>query len=44
MRAAAVQLVTRPKNARWRPRLIPLIDDSSKKVRYRASAVYLRVN
>lgn len=44
VRATAVQLVARPENARWRTRLIPLIDDSSKKVRFRAASVYLRVN
>jgi HEAT repeat protein len=44
MRATAVQLVVRPQNARWRNRLIPLIDDSSKKVRFRAASAYLRVN
>jgi HEAT repeat protein len=44
LRAAAVQLVARPQNARWRSRLAPMIDDSNKKVRFRAAAVYLRVN
>jgi len=44
MRAAAVQLVARPQNARWQPRLIPALDDTNKKVRYRAAAIYLRVN
>ena len=44
MRAAAVQLVTRPGNVRWRTKLAPLLDDSNKKVRFRAAAVYLRVN
>jgi HEAT repeat protein len=44
LRAAAVQLVARPQNARWRPRLASMIDDSNKKVRFRAAAVYLRVN
>jgi HEAT repeat protein len=44
MRATAVQLVARPQNARWRPRLIPALDDSNKKVRFRAAAVFLRVN
>lgn len=44
MRAAAVQLVARPQNDRWRPRLIPALDDSNKKVRFRAAAVYLRVH
>jgi HEAT repeat protein len=44
LRAAAVQLVTRPQNARWRPRLASMVDDSNKKVRFRAAAVYLRVN
>ena len=44
MRAAAVQLVARPQNARWQPRLIPAFDDTNKKVRYRAAAIYLRVN
>jgi len=42
MRAAAVQLTARPENVRWRPRMIPAIDDSNKKVRFRAAAVYLR--
>jgi len=44
MRAAAVQLAARPKNARWRARLAPLLDDSDKRVRFRAATVYLRVN
>ena len=44
LRAAAVQLVARPQNVRWRSRLAPMIDDSNKKVRFRAAAVYLRVN
>jgi len=44
MRAAAVQLTARPQNARWRPRLTPLLDDPNKKVHFRAAAVYLRVN
>ena len=44
LRAAAVQLTARPQNAGWRPRLIPLLDDSNKKVRFRAAAVYLRAN
>ena len=44
MRAAAVQLAARPGNTRLRNRLIPLLDDSSKKVRFRAAAVYLRGN
>ncbi len=44
MRAAAVQLVTRPGNVRWRTKLAPLLNDSNKKVRFRAAAVYLRVN
>jgi HEAT repeat protein len=43
MRATAVQLTVRPQNALWRNRLVPLIDDNSKKVRFRAAAVYLRV-
>jgi HEAT repeat protein len=44
MRATAVQLVTRSPYASLRPRLIPLVDDSSKKVRFRAASAYLRVN
>jgi HEAT repeat protein len=44
MRAAAVQLVARPQNVRWQPKLIPALDDTNKKVRYRAAAIYLRVN
>jgi len=37
-------LAARPKNARWRARLAPLLDDSDKRVRFRAATVYLRVN
>jgi HEAT repeat protein len=44
LRAAAVQLTVRPQNAQWRTRLTPLLDDSNKKVRFRAAAIYLRVN
>lgn len=44
LRAMAVQLAARRENARWRTRLIPLIDDSSKKVRFRAAVVYLRLS
>jgi HEAT repeat protein len=44
MRAAAVQLTARPQNALWLPRLLPALDDTNKKVRFRAAAVYLRVN
>ena len=44
VRATAVQLVaSRPENVRWRNRLIPLMDDTNKKVRFRAAAVYLRI-
>lgn len=44
LRASAVQLVaSRPENVRWRNRLIPLMDDANKKVRFRAAAVYLRI-
>jgi HEAT repeat protein len=43
MRATAVQLTIRPQNARLRTRLTPMLDDSNKKVRFRAAAVYLRV-
>jgi len=44
MRAAAVQLVTRPRNAMWRARLTAMLDDPNKKVRFRAATVYLRFN
>jgi HEAT repeat protein len=44
LRAAAVQLAARPQNARWRPRLAAMLDDTNRKVRFRAAAVYLRVN
>lgn len=44
MRAAAVQLAARPRNTRWRNRLAPLLDDSDKRVRFRAATVYLRIN
>jgi HEAT repeat protein len=43
MRATAVQLTSRPGNIAWRNLLVPLMDDPSKKVRYRAAAVYLRI-
>jgi len=44
VRAAAIQLTIKPENARWRPRLVKLLDDSNRKVRYRAAAVHLRLN
>jgi HEAT repeat protein len=44
MRATAIQLATRPENIKSRPRLVAALDDSNKKVRFRAAAVYLRLN
>ena len=44
LRATAIQLTARPENVRWRSRLIPLMDDTSRKVRFRAAGVYLRSN
>ncbi|MCC7347315.1 MAG: HEAT repeat domain-containing protein [Variibacter sp.] len=43
MRAAAVQIAAMRRVAAWRPRIAPLVEDSSRKVRYRAAAAYLRL-
>ena len=44
VRAACVQLTALRNERRWRTRLIPLLDDNNKKVRFRAAAVLLRLN
>jgi HEAT repeat protein len=44
VRAAAIQLTALRSETRWRPHLIRLIDDTNRKVRFRAAAVYLRLN
>lgn len=43
MRAAAIQLMISWNDRAWRTRLVPLLADSNKKVRFRAAAVYLRL-
>jgi len=43
MRAAAIQIASTRNQRQWRPRLIPLFEDTSPKVRYRAAASYLRL-
>ena len=43
MRAAAIQIADTRNQRQWRPRLIPLFEDTSPRVRYRAAASYLRL-
>jgi HEAT repeat protein len=43
MRAAAVQIATSRNERQWSGRLIPLFDDTNRRVRYRAAASYLRL-
>jgi hypothetical protein len=43
VRAAAVQITATRHETRWRSRIIPLIDDSNRKVRYRSAAVLIRL-
>lgn len=43
MRAAAIQIAVTRNQRQWRPRLIPLFEDTSPRVRYRAAASYLRL-
>ena len=43
MRAAAVQIASSRNERQWRTRLIPLFEDSNRRVRYRAAAMYLRL-
>ena len=44
MRAAAAQIAASRNERTWRFRLVPLFEDSSKRVRYRAAAAFLRLN
>lgn len=44
VRAAAIQVTALRSDTRGRTHLIPLMDDTSKKVRYRAASVFLRLN
>jgi HEAT repeat protein len=44
MRAAAVQIAAMRTERTWRSHLVPLVDDTNRKVRYRAAACYLRLN
>ena len=44
MRAAAVQIAALRRQRTWRSHLVPLLDDTSRKVRYRAAACYLRLS
>src|SRR5262249_32243678 len=44
MRAAAAQIAASRNERAWRFRLVPLFEDSSKRVRYRAAAAFLRLS
>lgn len=44
MRAAAVQIAAMHIERTWRSHLVPLLEDTHRKVRYRAAACYLRLN
>jgi HEAT repeat protein len=44
MRAAAVQIAAMRRERAWLPRLVPLLDDTNRKVRFRAAASYLRLS
>jgi HEAT repeat protein len=44
MRAAAVQITAMRNERTWRGHIVPLLDDTHRKVRYRAAACYLRLN
>jgi HEAT repeat protein len=44
MRAAAVQISAMRDERAWRSKLVPLLDDTNRKVRYRAAAAYLRLS
>jgi len=44
MRAAAAQISASRNERAWRFRLVPLFEDNSKRVRYRAAAAFLRLN
>jgi len=44
MRAAAIQISAMRTERAWKPHVIPLVDDTNRKVRYRAAACYLRLN
>ena len=43
VRVAAIQIAGNGNEPVWRPRLYPLVDDTNRKVRYRAAAVLLRM-
>lgn len=43
MRAAAIQIAAARNDRRWRSRLIPLSEDTNRRVRFRAAASYLRL-
>jgi HEAT repeat protein len=44
MRAVAVQITALRQELRWRFRLVPLLEDTNRRVRYRAAACFLRLN
>ena len=44
MRAAAIQIAALRTERTWKLHLVPLVDDTNRKVRYRAAACYLRLN
>jgi HEAT repeat protein len=43
MRAAAIQIAGSRNERRWSSRLLPLFEDTNRRVRYRAAATYLRL-
>ena len=44
VRAAAIQAAALRNEPVWQPRIATMLNDSNKKVRFRAAAVYLRLN
>jgi HEAT repeat protein len=44
MRAAATQIAASRNERAWRFRLVPLFEDTNRRVRYRAAAAFLRLS
>jgi HEAT repeat protein len=44
MRAAATQIAASRHERAWRFRLVPLFEDTNRRVRYRAAAAFLRLS
>ena len=44
MRAAALQIASSRNERRWRARVIPLFEDTNRRVRYRAAVAFLRLD